>query len=316
MPPVTAERSPPDSRITGADSPVIADSSTEPTPSTISPSAGITSPARHDHDVAALELGRRDLAERAVRGAPVRDASSSASRAARSPAPCRVPRRSPRRSSRTAPSATARSRSTPTNQSWSSVAAREVEEEDHGRDHAADLDDEHHRVAPLEARVELRERVADRRDDDVAREDAGGCAGHYACLLLVECEVELEDVDARLAEEARASGRRCCRRSAAGRSRAAGGGRRRSGAPAAARTPARCRGSMPEPEVVTASTGMSWIVRPGLYGRSSFRIALRPPAARSWRGPGSSGRGSRRSCRRRCRRARSPTGARGSSAGS
>ena len=32
-------------------------------------------------------------------------------------------------------------------------------------------------------------------------------------------------------------------------------------------------GSMPEPEVVTASTGMSPIVRPGLYGRSSFRIA-------------------------------------------
>ena len=32
-------------------------------------------------------------------------------------------------------------------------------------------------------------------------------------------------------------------------------------------------GSMPEPEVVTASTGMSSIVRPGLYGPSSFRIA-------------------------------------------
>ena len=32
-------------------------------------------------------------------------------------------------------------------------------------------------------------------------------------------------------------------------------------------------GSMPEPEVVTASTGMSWTVRPGLYGPSSFRIA-------------------------------------------
>ena len=45
MPPVTAERSPPASRITGADSPVIADSSTEPTPSITSPSAGITSPA-------------------------------------------------------------------------------------------------------------------------------------------------------------------------------------------------------------------------------------------------------------------------------
>lgn len=45
MPPVTDEKSPPDSRITGADSPVIADSSTDATPSTTSPSAGITSPA-------------------------------------------------------------------------------------------------------------------------------------------------------------------------------------------------------------------------------------------------------------------------------
>ncbi|RNL73302.1 hypothetical protein [Streptomyces sp. I6] len=34
VPPVTAERSPPDSRMTGADSPVIADSSTDATPST------------------------------------------------------------------------------------------------------------------------------------------------------------------------------------------------------------------------------------------------------------------------------------------
>src|SRR3984957_5278329 len=45
VPPVTAERSPPASRITGADSPVIADSSTDATPSTISPSEGISSPA-------------------------------------------------------------------------------------------------------------------------------------------------------------------------------------------------------------------------------------------------------------------------------
>ena len=45
VPPVTAERSPPDSRITGADSPVIADSSTDATPSMISPSDGIASPA-------------------------------------------------------------------------------------------------------------------------------------------------------------------------------------------------------------------------------------------------------------------------------
>ena len=45
VPPVTALRSPPLSRITGALSPVIADSSTVAMPSTMSPSPGITSPA-------------------------------------------------------------------------------------------------------------------------------------------------------------------------------------------------------------------------------------------------------------------------------
>ncbi|MNN02590.1 hypothetical protein D3C81_1152540 [compost metagenome] len=43
--PVTAERSPPDSRITGADSPVMAASLTAAIPSMTSPSAGISSPA-------------------------------------------------------------------------------------------------------------------------------------------------------------------------------------------------------------------------------------------------------------------------------
>ena len=45
VPPVTAERSPPDSRMTGADSPVMADSSTEAMPSMISPSPGMIWPA-------------------------------------------------------------------------------------------------------------------------------------------------------------------------------------------------------------------------------------------------------------------------------
>ena len=49
VPPVTAERSPPDSRMTGADSPVMADSSTDAMPSTTSPSEGITSPASTTH---------------------------------------------------------------------------------------------------------------------------------------------------------------------------------------------------------------------------------------------------------------------------
>src|SRR5664279_2255537 len=43
VPAVTAERSPPDSRRTGADSPVMTDSSTMAAPATISPSAGIAS---------------------------------------------------------------------------------------------------------------------------------------------------------------------------------------------------------------------------------------------------------------------------------
>ena len=45
VPPVTALRSPPDSRITGALSPVMADSSTVAMPETMSPSPGISSPA-------------------------------------------------------------------------------------------------------------------------------------------------------------------------------------------------------------------------------------------------------------------------------
>ena len=49
VPPVTAHRSPPDSRSTGADSPVIADSSTIATPSVTSPSPGMTSPAATMH---------------------------------------------------------------------------------------------------------------------------------------------------------------------------------------------------------------------------------------------------------------------------
>ena len=66
VPPVTAERSPPDSRITGADSPVIALSSTDATPSMMSPSAGMTSPAVDPDDVALAQRRRRHGLERAV----------------------------------------------------------------------------------------------------------------------------------------------------------------------------------------------------------------------------------------------------------
>ena len=60
VPPVTAERSPPDSRITGADSPVIADSSTEAMPSMISPSEGISVVGLADDVVPLGQFGRGD----------------------------------------------------------------------------------------------------------------------------------------------------------------------------------------------------------------------------------------------------------------
>ena len=89
VPPVTAERSPPDSRITGADSPVMADSSTLAMPSMISPSPGIISPADDDALVAELELAgwapRRCCPSR-------RTWATVSERALRSESACALPR--------------------------------------------------------------------------------------------------------------------------------------------------------------------------------------------------------------------------------
>ena len=90
VPPVTAERSPPDSRMTGADSPVIADSSTDATPSMISPSAGMNSPALTMHDVALAQRRRRHRLD-ACRPARSRFATVSV-RALRSVSACALPR--------------------------------------------------------------------------------------------------------------------------------------------------------------------------------------------------------------------------------
>ena len=61
VPPVTELRSPPDSRITGADSPVMADSSTVAMPSTMSPSPGITCPASTTTRSPTFSVGAGDL---------------------------------------------------------------------------------------------------------------------------------------------------------------------------------------------------------------------------------------------------------------
>ena len=72
MPPVTAEKSPPDSRTTGADSPVMALSSTEATPSITSPSSGTKSPA----STSTTSSLRSSMARAGVKAAPCRGRAS------------------------------------------------------------------------------------------------------------------------------------------------------------------------------------------------------------------------------------------------
>ena len=161
VPPVTAQRSPPDSRITGADSPVIADSSTLAMPSTTSPSPGMISPGLDDDDVAELQLGGRRPAPRAGRRRRRRPADSRRATvsvlAARRVSAWALPR----------PSATASARLAKTTVSHSQTViaqanTRRVGDGEDGGEDRADLDDEHDRVAPQGARVELAQRVRQR----------------------------------------------------------------------------------------------------------------------------------------------------------
>ena len=180
VPPVTAERSPPDSRMTGADSPVIADSSTEPTPSMISPSAGITSPASTTTTSprCSSAAGTSSTVARARRD---RGRARRAQRVRLRLAAAFGDRLGEVREQHGQPEPDGDHADEP---ELSRVPAGEVEEEDPGRDHAAELDDEHHRVLQLQPRVELRERVPDRRERELAREDAGALRVPSTCLPL------------------------------------------------------------------------------------------------------------------------------------
>src|SRR6267378_1507969 len=89
VPPVTAERSPPDSRITGADSPVIADSSTDATPSMTSPSPGMNSPAATTTVSPERSL---ELAIVSIDPSPHKRRASVSARALRSVSACALPR--------------------------------------------------------------------------------------------------------------------------------------------------------------------------------------------------------------------------------
>ncbi len=107
VPPVTPLRSPPDSRMTGADSPVTADSSTAATPSMTSPSAGIISPASTSTTSSGLRSVAATASERTVRrSVPQRQSSRRSAtvsvRALRSDSAWALPRPSATASARLA----------------------------------------------------------------------------------------------------------------------------------------------------------------------------------------------------------------------
>ena len=89
VPAVTAERSPPDSRITGADSPVMADSSTEAMPSSMSPSPGISSPAL---TITRSPARRSDAGTVSSPPSPFSRRATRSARVLRSASACALPR--------------------------------------------------------------------------------------------------------------------------------------------------------------------------------------------------------------------------------
>ncbi len=92
VPPVTDEKSPPASRSTGADSPVMALSSTEATPSTISPSAGMVSRASTRKQSPLRRLFAGTMSKGLDRRPSSRRFAWTSRRVERSAAACALPR--------------------------------------------------------------------------------------------------------------------------------------------------------------------------------------------------------------------------------
>ena len=175
MPPVTALRSPPDSRITGALSPVITDSSTVAMPSITSPSPG-NQVAR----VARSRCRRRAAAKPApARSCRERQAASPATSVLvlRSASACALPRASAIASAKFANSTV--------NQSHSEIwiwnpirraPVNDVADQEHRGQRRAHLDHEHHRILQQRDRVQLDERCP----RSPARRSPGRTAGATA----------------------------------------------------------------------------------------------------------------------------------------
>ena len=168
VPPVTAERSPPDSRMTGADSPVIAASLTEAMPSITSPSDGIMSPASTSTTSPTLSsvLGHQPIVLRiACLGqqlglglgalAPQRVGLRLAAAFGDGLGEIREQHGEPQ----------------PQDdlelEDDVSAAGDEIADQDHGGQRRDDLEHEHHRILDQRARIELDEGGADGRHDDL-----------------------------------------------------------------------------------------------------------------------------------------------------
>src|SRR5262245_17403204 len=176
VPPVTALRSPPLSRITGADSPVIAASSTLAIPSTTSPSAGITSPASHTTRSPFFNAGAGTFSSRPF----FRRRAIVSLRARRRLAACALPR----------PSATASAKigkktGKPRQDGQRRHKAGRLRvglEKAHSRYGSADHGNKHDRVLQNQRRVQLFERVANSRTNNVPVEERCRFLRHRAQL--------------------------------------------------------------------------------------------------------------------------------------
>ena len=161
VPPVTALRSPPLSRITGADSPVMAASSTLAIPSITSPSAGMMSPASQTTRSPFCNIGAGTFSSRPLR----RRRAIVSLRALRRLAACALPR----------PSATASAKLAKSTVNQSQIAscatkprsAGSASKNSHSGQRRAHHGHEHDRVFDHQTRVEFLERVADRRPGNV-----------------------------------------------------------------------------------------------------------------------------------------------------
>ena len=303
-------------------------------PSITVPSPGISSPAAHDDDIAPGRVRRPPC------GCRPRSVATVSLRIERSVSAWARPRPSANASARLANTTVSHSQTAidervpAGSDRLQRVVAGQLDEPGDRGDQRADLDDEHHRVADLDARVELDEAVdqraarrcspensdADCRPPEPAGGrrggvgvDGGGAHDSSLGMCAVEREVEFQHVDRRLTGEAEAASAgeavdECHhggQRQVAHRGDAVGLDRRR--------WPARCRGRRPRPRCRPRRPG-PWTAsargrracsvtgRPWHWRRSPVRSPCR--SARSWRMP----------WRRRCPRAPSPRVGSGSSA--